>query len=180
MIKTAFSCAGILLLFLPVSAQNDSLTVVDSLQPVFSDTVKQPIYKIKAGVDVPVFLVGGGWSLYAFTKIYSKEHSTEEKILSLDKNSINGFDRGAVRPFSESLDRTSYYTFFASMPLPFIFLTGKKTSKDFFKLGFLYLEAMSITGLLYTGSTYFANRYRPYAYSFETPMPQRTRGGAKN
>ena len=42
------------------------------------------------------------------------------------------------------------------------------------------MEAMSVTGLLYTSSTYFTNRYRPYAYSEETPTSWRTRGGAKN
>ena len=39
---------------------------------------------------------------------------------------------------------------------------------------------MSITGLLYTGSTYLADRYRPYVYSSGTTMPQRINGGGKN
>jgi membrane-associated phospholipid phosphatase len=39
---------------------------------------------------------------------------------------------------------------------------------------------MSITGFLYTGSVYLNDRYRPYAYSPESPMEQRIRGGAKN
>ena len=142
--------------------------------------LKEPVYRLKPGSDIPVVAVGAGWSLYAFTKIYSKPHSSEEKILSLDVNDINSFDRGAVRPFSESIDRASYYPFFGVMPMPFVFLTGKNTRKDFFKLTFLYLEAMSITGFLYTGSTYFTNRYRPYAYSPESTMDQRRRGGAKN
>jgi len=147
--------------------------------PILPSGQKQPIYKLKPGVDIPIFVVGAGWSAYAFTKIYSKPHSTEEDILSLDKNNINGFDRWAVRPYSESLDKISYYPFFASMPLPFLFLFGN-TKKDFFKLTGLYLEAMSITGFLYTGSVYFVDRYRPYAYSDESTMDQRTRGGAKN
>ena len=37
---------------------------------------------------------------------------------------------------------------------------------------------MSITGLLYTGSVYITNRYRPYVYSSESTIEQR--GGAKN
>ena len=127
-----------------------------------------------------MFAVGAAWSMYAFTKIYSKDDSPVETILALNKNDINGFDRGAVRPYDKNLDRISYYPFFGSVPLPFLFLAGQKTRKDFFKLTFLYLEAMSITGFLYTGSTYFVDRYRPYAYSSETEMPQRTRGGAKN
>ena len=49
-----------------------------------------------------------------------------------------------------------------------------------FKVAFLYLESMAVTGLLYTGSVYLADRYRPYAYNPNAPMSERTRGGAKN
>jgi membrane-associated phospholipid phosphatase len=169
--------------------QRDTVSVSDTLRTNFptsyhssynSEKTKQQIYKLKPAVDIPVFAVGAGWSAYAFTKIYSKPQSSEEEILNLNKNNIPWFDRWAVRPFSESLDRISYYPFFASMPLPFLFLTGEQTRKDFFKLTFLYLEAMSITGFLYTGSVYFVDRYRPYAYTDESTIEQRTRGGAKN
>src|SRR6187200_1794987 len=163
--------------------RNDSLQLPDTLTGKISLTntgTRHQVYKLKPAVDIPVFAVGAGWSAYAFTKIYSKEHSTEEQILSLDINDINGFDRWAVRPYSESMGNNSNYIFYASMALPALFLTGKETRKDVFKLCFLYLEAMSVTGLLYTGSVYFTNRYRPYAYSDETEMSWRTRGGAKN
>jgi len=184
-------CTAAIILHLYSFTQEDSLRVTrtDSLQSPdtliekFSMTKtggRQQVYKLKPAVDIPVFAVGAGWSAYAFTKIYSKEHSSEETILSLDINDINGFDRWAVRPYDEGIDKASYYPFYASTLLPFLFLTGKETSKDFFKLSFLYLETMSITGFLYTGSVYVTNRYRPYAYSSETEMPQRTRGGAKN
>jgi membrane-associated phospholipid phosphatase len=66
------------------------------------------------------------------------------------------------------------------MGLPLLFLIPNKTRKDFFKLTFLYLEAMSVTGLLYSSSTYFVDRYRPYVYSSETTMDQRVNGGGKN
>lgn len=189
MIKLVFTSATLFLVSW-ANAQNDSLTGTASDAPhtsvlspkavLVNMRITPPVYKLKPGVDVPLTAATAGWSLYAFTKIYSKGHSDEEIILNLDKNNINSFDRRAVRPFSESLDKVSYYPFFAVMPMPFVFLTGKSTRKDFFKLTFLYLEAMSITGLLYTGSVYFIDRYRPYAYSPESTMPQRTRGGAKN
>jgi len=188
-IKRFLCCTVSAFFLLPVFAQ-DSLKVpqvstplIDTAPTNFSiahTKTNHPVYKIKPGVDIPVMAVGAGWSLYAFTEIYSKEHSTEEQILALDKNDINWFDRWAVRPFSESIDKASYYPFFASMTLPLLFLTGEETRKDFFKLTFLYLEAMSVTGLLYTGSVYFIDRYRPYAYSSESTIEQRTRGGAKN
>src|SRR5688572_24134694 len=191
MMKKFLWCTAAIILHLYSFAQTDTLRVTrnDTFQSL--DTLseksftvrsirKQPVYKLKPVVDIPVFAVGAGWSGYAFTKIYSKDTSTIEEVLSLDINDINVFDRWAVRPYSESVAKTSDYIFYGAMPLPLLFLIGKETRKDFFKLSFLYLEAMSITGLLYTGSTYFTNRYRPYAYSEETPMAWRTRGGAKN
>jgi hypothetical protein len=196
MIKLSSFCLTLLSVLLAgqVLGQNDSIPS----NPVIADSVTitdmkntstydkgnpgkiQPVYKLKPVIDIPVTAIGAGWSLYAFSKIYSKPNSSDEKILSLDVNNINSFDRWAVRPFSEELDKVSYYPFFAVMPMPLVFLTGKSTRKDFFKLTFLYLEAMSITGFLYTGSVYFGDRYRPYAYSSESTMDQRTRGGAKN
>jgi len=163
------------------AANTDTLSMIDTAKFLnVENTIKQPVYKLKPARDILVFSVDATWSGYAFTKIYSKDRSSESKILSLDKNDINGFDRWAVRPYSEKLGSTSNVIFHGSMPLPFLFLLCKNTRKNFFKLTFLYLEAMSITGLLYTGSVYFTDRFRPYTYSNETPMTWRTRGGAKN
>lgn len=189
MMKKILSCIAAINMHLFLFAQQDSLKSNDDTL-VFKDTIKnapaksveirQHVYQLKPAVDIPVVAVGVGWSAYAFTKIYSKERSTEEQILSLDVNDINGFDRWAVRPYSEKIGTNSDYIFYGSMFLPVLFLPVKETRKDIFKLSFLYLETMSITGLLYTGSVYLTNRYRPYAYSEETEMTWRTRGGAKN
>jgi membrane-associated phospholipid phosphatase len=154
---------------------------------LFKDTVtvqvykSNQVYKLKPAVDIPIVATGTIWSLYAFTKIYSKGAIPEEKILSLNKDDINGFDRWAVYPYSKSYDDISYYPFYAAMPLPFVFfLTGERTRNDFWKLSFLYWETMSVTGLFGTGGTYFVDRYRPYTYSSETPMDKRTSQNGKN
>lgn len=187
-----FLCCALFVVFsfLFLFAQPDSLNVADPDAISVNDAsiktfpikagITHPVYKLKPARDIPVFLVGAGWSGYAFTKIYSKDRSSESEILSLNKRDINGFDRWAVRPYSEKVSKNSNYIFHGAMPLPFLFLAFTDTRKDFFKLSFLYLEAMSITGLFYTGSVYFTDRFRPYAYSEETPIAWRTRGGAKN
>jgi PAP2 superfamily len=172
-----YNCSGPGGQFKDTTFFRDSITANSPEKKYFS---KQPVYKLRPAVDVPIFAIGAGWSGYAFTQIYSKDRSTEQQILSLDVNDINGFDRWGVRPHSETMSRNSNYIFIGAIPLPLLFLADKKTSKDFFKLTFLYLEAMSVTGFLYTGSVYLTNRYRPYAYSSETDMTWRTRGGAKN
>ena len=67
---------------------NDSLRLSDPLIPDVSmkNTVsKQSIYKLKPAADIPLFAINAAWSRYAFTKINSKDRSSEEKYLVLIK-----------------------------------------------------------------------------------------------
>ncbi len=126
---------------------------------------KKSVYTLKPGVDIPIVAIGTGWSLYAFTKIYNKPRADTLQIQSLNSKDVNSFDRWAMHPYLQSLDKASYIPFYAAMPLPILyFLADKDMRSDFLKLTFLYWEAMSITGLLGTNATYHVDRFRPYAY----------------
>ncbi len=150
--------------------------------PVLKDNFlrEKEVYKLKAASDIPVTAIGTGWSLYAFSKIYSKDKSSEEKILSLDKNKIPSFDRRGAEIYHPDADNLGDMLFYGSMPLPIILMLDKEIRKDGLKVAVLYLQTMSVTGLLYTGTIYLNDRYRPYAYNPNVPMDKRTRGGAKN
>jgi len=184
--KLSVMCPAFLFVFASVYAQSDSA----NMQSIQRDTIPlqqpetkvkaEPVYKLKPAVDVPITATGTIWSLYAFTKIYNKDPSSDEAVLALNRNNVPGFDRWGIRKYSKTIDNISYIPFYASMPLPVLFLFDNKMRKDIGKLSFMYLEAMSITGILYTGSTYFVDRYRPYVYSDETPLDYRTRGGGRN
>jgi hypothetical protein len=160
----------------------------DSISNFHTDTFEirrvqgqNEVYHLKPAVDVPIIAVGTVWALYALPKVYSKGGSTEEQILSLNKNNINGFDRWAVYPYSDTYNTISYYPFYASIPLPFVFfLTGEKTRNDFWKLSYLYWETMAVTGMFGVSATYFVDKYRPYAYTSETAMDKRMSQNAKN
>jgi len=142
---------------------------------------KRIVYKLKPAVDIPITVGCAAWCGYTLTQIYTKGPSTQEQILNLNISSIDPLDRWAVRPYNAQIDKLSYYPFYASFPLPLVFfLTGKDTRSDFLKLGFLYMETMSITGLLGSSGTFFVNQYRPYAYSPGTSMDQRMIQNAKN
>jgi len=160
----------------------DSLPTVDSVQisTAGSSPVKLKTYKLKPAVDIPLTAIGTGWSLYAFTEIYSKDKTPEEVILSLDKQDIPPFDRHGADVYHPEADEIGDLLFYGSMPLPLVLLFDKKIRRDGLKVAFLYLESMSVTGLLYTSAVYFADRFRPYAYNPNAPMSERTRGGAKN
>ena len=147
-----------------------------------SRAIRDPrqVYKLNYPVDIPITAIGTGWSLYAFTQIYSKDRSTEDQILALDKNDIPRIDRRGADVYHPKASEVADVIFYSSMPLPIILMLDKNIRKDAFKTAYLYLESMAITGLLYTSAVYFKDRYRPYAYNDNVPMSERTRGGAKN
>src|SRR6476646_2861035 len=151
-------------------------------QPVSTpaDGEHRQVYKIKPGLDIPITVVGGCWTLYAFSQIYHRSHSTVEQINALNPDNINGFDRWAYKTFSQKAATTSDYFLYGAMPLPLFLLFDKSIRSDFGKIGLLYLEAMAVTGTLYSTAAISANRYRPYAYNPAAPMSLRQGGGAKN
>jgi membrane-associated phospholipid phosphatase len=191
--KDVLGCVLCSFLFMKTYSQMDTLAgqadalavdsvpkITNSVQSAPVDLSNQPVYKLKPAVDIPLSLATAGWSIYAFTKIYSKDNSSLEEIQSLRASDINSFDRWAADVYSEKAADVSDFLFYGSMPLPLLFLADNKIRKDFGKISFLYFETMSLTGLLYTGSTYFKDRYRPYAYNPNTPMGDRLEGNARN
>jgi membrane-associated phospholipid phosphatase len=141
------------------------------------------VYKLNPAVDIPLTAVTAGWSIYAFPKIYDKPGISEAEIRNLNKQNINGFDRWAADVWHENAEATSDIFFYASIPLPLVLLIDKEIRKDAAKIGFLYLEAMSVTGLFYTGSAYLWDRFRPLTYYSDfnkLPMHERTSGNERN
>ena len=185
--KKLWIFAGFVLWTGSAIGQTDTISVDSLPGPILENRIRElapvgnnEVYVLKPGIDIPVTAVGMGWSLYAFTKIYSKDTSLVPQILALDKDDIPGFDRSATDHFDRKAFDVSNTLFYGSMPLPIILLLDKKIRKDAGKVALLYLESMSVTGLLYTGSVFINDRYRPYAYNPNVPMSKRVRGGAKN
>lgn len=138
------------------------------------------VYKYNFPLEIPLTAVTGGFAGFAFTKIYDKPPSDLSTIQALDKKNINGFDRWAAGMNSESAEKTSDLLFYGSIPLPFTLLLDRKIRKDALKFSFLYLEAMSITGVLYTGTDLLVDRYRPETYAIEPDAETRRGGNYKN
>lgn len=175
------------------SRVGDSLTVAivqsDTIQksyatpppPVMASTTKrEPVYKLNLAVDIPLTAVTAAWSLYSFPQIYDKPGISQSEIENLDKNNIPGFDRWAADVYHDKAAKSSDYFFYAAMPLPLVLMIDREIRKDALKVGFLYLEAMSVTGLFYTGSAYVWDRYRPLVYNDKAPMGDRISGNARN
>ena len=89
-------CPAFLFVSASVCAQNDSASLRDTtpiIQPAIEKERPKEVYKLNYGADIPVTATGTIWSLYAFTKIYNKDASSDEAVLALDRSNVNGFDR---------------------------------------------------------------------------------------
>lgn len=175
MTKTLPITVVALLLVLHSFAQDSIMQSAPVPQAVYeTDSQASPQYKIKASVDIPLVVVGAGFSAYNFSRISKKTSSDPTYVQGLSKKNVNWFDRWGVHAYNKKADDASYIPFFVSMPAPLLlFGLDKKMRKDFFKLTFLYAESMIITGVLYTSAAGYTNRLRPMVYSAETPMEKR-------
>jgi membrane-associated phospholipid phosphatase len=138
------------------------------------------VYKLKAGTDIPITAAAAGFTIYGFSKIYKKDPTSAQQILRLNKADINGFDRWAAGLHSEKAANTSDLFFYGAMPLPLLLLADNEIRGDAAKIGFLYVQAMSFTGVLYTGVPALVERYRPLTYSDEVPLDERIAGKNRN
>ena len=143
---------------------NDTVAIVTTAPVKRKSAPSDEVYKLNLAVDIPLTAVAAGWSLYAFPKIYDKKGITPDELANLRKENINGFDRWAADVYHENAAKQSDIFFYAAMPLPLVLLIDKEIRKDALKVGFMYLEAMSITGVFYTGSAYVWDRFRPLTY----------------
>ncbi|HMK02682.1 MAG TPA: phosphatase PAP2 family protein [Ferruginibacter sp.] len=141
---------------------------------------RQHVYNIRPWVDIPVSVVFAGLTLHGFSVIYGRDDIPVAEIMALNKNNINKFDRGATNNYSVEAKKTSDLFFYGSMPLPLALLLDKEIRKDGPRVGLLYLEAMTITGIFYTTSAMIADRIRPYSYNPNAPMDTRKSGGSRN
>lgn len=163
----------------PELQQEETLRFAPQDEPL-TGAKQDQVYLLKPKVDIPITVVGAAWSLYAFTKIYSKEDMPASKVMALDPADVNGFDRGAAGNTNQKASDNSDYLFYGAMPLPIVLMADRKIRQDALKVGFLYLEAFAITGLLYTGSVYFTDRIRPETYNTSIPVSDRVNGNNQN
>ncbi|HMH23033.1 MAG TPA: phosphatase PAP2 family protein [Puia sp.] len=139
------------------------------------------VYKINTRVEIPVTVAAAGYTMYGFAQESKKSGSTPAIVNALKISDLNWLDRWGVRPYNRSVDKLSYLPFDAAVPYPIIFLAlDKKMRKDYVKLLFLYTQAMTLTGALYTSAVHYVNRYRPLVYSPESPMDIRISSNARN
>ncbi len=167
-----------------VTNETDSNDTLTSGQAALHQTRKErqaeKMYKMNYATVVPIIAVGFAATAYSFSVIYSKTATPEATINNLNQNNIPSFDRLATKYHDADMDRISYYPFYAVMPLPALLFVDKKMRKDAGSISLMYLEAFAFTGVIYGGSVYFVDRYRPDVYNTSLDMHYRTNGNYRN
>ncbi len=139
------------------------------------------VYTLKPAVDLPLVAGGTAWDLYNFAQISTKNSTSLLKLQSLKISNLDWFDRWAVHPYSHSMDQLSYVPFYVAMPLPLaVFGIDSRMRKDFWKLTYLYGEAMILTGVLYTSAVHYVSRLRPLTYETSSPIEERQSANSRN
>ena len=169
--KTGFCCIALLMQAGRGFAQPDSS---------HSDHFPNPaVYKINFKTEVPATVIAAGITLFNFSGISKKSNSTQAQIENLDKSNIPFFDRWTVHVYSNPIDQASYIPFYIAIPLPLLCLADKKMRADFWKIGYLYIEALSATGVLYSTAVNLTNRYRPFTYESASPLNMAVESNSK-
>ncbi|MXV15255.1 phosphatase PAP2 family protein [Hufsiella ginkgonis] len=135
-------------------------------------------YKTSFKADAPVTAAGIGLSVLGLKLIQDKESLTLAELAALSKDDVNGFDRFSAGNYSKTADKHSYYPFYGAFAMPVVILFNGKINNHTGQVLALYVETMAITGTLYTMAAGNVKRNRPYTYSTETPLDQRTKKGA--
>jgi membrane-associated phospholipid phosphatase len=163
------------------AAQEDTTEIETQMPLPRQDwaSVTGPKVYYRPKIDLAITLPCAAFSIYSFPIIYSKPESDSAKIAGLSKENIPAFDRWAVK-HSDKASELSDIAFYGSMPYPIVLLLDKDIRRDAGRVGGLYLEAMAITGLLYTGSNMVFDRYRPETYDVTKPFSERLSGNEKN
>lgn len=169
-----------LILLVSMFSLNTYSQFTDSPEKIKEKKKSDHMYNIKPWIDIPLTVVTAGFSVNGFRIIYGRDSIDAATVLSLNRNDVNSFDRPVTYNYSEKAKNTSDLFFYGSMPLPLLLYLDKNVRKDGLRVGLLYVEALGITGVFYTGGAMLADKYRPITYNSNVPMSVRTDGGNRN
>ncbi|MCB0509151.1 MAG: phosphatase PAP2 family protein [Chitinophagales bacterium] len=138
----------------------------------------QSPYKLSYPVDVPILGVAIGTSIGGFIHEKKRSALSIDDLEGLDRSQISVFDRSATYNWNPKLAKLSDALMYGAMASPLLFLSGKESRKDFWRVGAISAEVF----LLNTGITYLTKelvqRKRPYVYNPDVPLEKKLEKGA--
>lgn len=139
---------------------------------VFAQT--ESPYKTSWKADGLAIAGGVGLSALGLSLIKNKRDLTETEVNALSKDDVFFMDRFAAGDISDQADKDSYIPFYGSFAaVPVIMLLNKGQRHNAGQVMTLFVEAMSVTGALFSITAGSVQRSRPYVYNTTLPMSDR-------
>jgi hypothetical protein len=138
-------------------------------------------YKLNPWIDVPIEVVGAATSYIGLVHLNNKKGLDSAYVATLKPTDVNKFDRGATHTHRHHQLKVYADIFlYSSVVSPFVLLAEKKIRTDALKVGFLYLETMTIAANAYTWVIGSTHRIRPYLYDPTIPIQDKLNSKATN
>lgn len=138
------------------------------------------VYRLRAGVDIPVTLVGVAGFISGMNAQAERPPLTVLDLGRIDSYNVPGFDRAALRIDPSGQDRamrTSDRILYGTMVAPALLLFDDGVRREWTNVFGMYIEAAAITSGTQAWSCVASGRYRPIAYiptaTFEQRIDQR-------
>ncbi|MBB6611436.1 phosphatase PAP2 family protein [Pontibacter sp. Tf4] len=147
--------------------------------PAWAQDDESP-YRTRFSVDAPVIVAGMGLSAYGLKLMQDKPGFTEEEVLNLSKNDVNGFDRFGAGNYNLDAKKISDFPFYGSFAMPLVMLLNDNVRSKTGQVLVLYVETMAITGALFTMTNGNVERARPLVYNRSVPLDDRMEANAQN
>lgn len=139
------------------------------LFPAFAQSQTRDPYEVTWGRDLPI--MGGSLAIAFIASSIDDSLTipTETQIATLDKNTINGFDRWATDFSSKGVSSVSDVLVGACLASPVImtFVDGEMRD-DMWTIGTMYFETALLATFLPSFGKGSVERYRPYSYNPDT------------
>jgi len=107
------------------------------------------------------------------------EPLTAQEIDGLSRESINPFDRGATRRYSETIGDASDVLLGAIVAAPLALMLDARVREDWETCALMYAETMALAVILPAFGKGTVNRIRPFVYNPEAPMDGKTTSDAR-
>ncbi|MDP2059347.1 MAG: phosphatase PAP2 family protein [Flavobacteriaceae bacterium] len=161
-----------------IALNNTADTELICCQTKTSDQQIQKVYQLNKKKETYIFGVGLGLVVSGIILKTTNDQGriSAEKLANLDRNNINGFDRGVAFNYAQSAADASDILLGAASALPVIaFYLDKNTRKEYKTLAVMGAEIFLANNALSFNSKYAFNRFRPIAYNTDLSFDKRAK-----
>lgn len=131
----------------------------------------QSPYELRTGRELSLFGVGAATGITALVLEKSVDPLTPATIATLDRSTINAFDRGAAYRYSHTADRLSDVTLAGNVALIGALTLGTQTMRQDVKtVGIMFLETALLANGIQRSVKNIVQRTRPYVYNPDVPL----------